>query len=117
MEKKKQSLREVYVNNIYAVRLTASASKSRVIHSFFGKLIGNLEWVFFSGFFMRYIVNQLEQGKEFSEIFAFILICGAVFFLLAIHRGYVEMLQFRSRNLQSMEKFMRRFMKRPGMWN
>lgn len=90
MEKKKQSLREVYVNNIYAVRLTASASKSRVIHSFFGKLIGNLEWVFFSGFFMRYIVNQLEQGKEFSEIFAFILICGAVFFLLAIYRGYVE---------------------------
>lgn len=90
MEKKKQSLREVYVNNIYAVRLTASASKSRVIHSFFGKLIGNLEWVFFSGFFMRYIVNRLEQGKEFSEIFAFILICGAVFFLLAIYQSYVE---------------------------
>lgn len=96
MEKKKQSLREVYVNNIYAVRLTASASKSRVIHSFFGKLIGNLEWVFFSGFFMRYIVNQLEQGKEFSEIFAFILICGAVFFLLAIYRGYVENVAVRS---------------------
>ena len=90
MEKKKQSLCEVYVNNIYAVRLTASASKSRVIHSFFGKLIRNLEWVFFSGFFMRYIVNQLEQGKEFSEIFAFILICGAVFFLLAIYQSYVE---------------------------
>ena len=90
MEKKKQSLHEVYVNNIYAVRLTASASKSRVIHSFFGKLIGNLEWVFFSGFFMRYIVDQLEQGKEFSEIFAFILICGAVFFLLAIYQSYVE---------------------------
>lgn len=90
MEKKKQSLHEVYVNNIYAVRLTASASKSRVIHSFFGKLIGNLEWVFFSGFFMRYIVNRLEQGKEFSEIFAFILICGAVFFLFAIYQSYVE---------------------------
>ena len=73
----------MYVNNIYAVRLTASASKSRVIHSFFGKLIGNLEWVFFSGFFMRYIVDQLEQGKNFSEIFAFILICGVVTGIMA----------------------------------
>ena len=73
----------MYVNNIYAVRLTASASKSRVIHLFFGKLIGNLEWVFFSGFFMRYIVDQLEQGKNFSEIFAFILICGVVTGIMA----------------------------------
>lgn len=89
-ENKKLKIREVYKNNLYAIRLGYSISKQRVVFSFIGKFFGNFEWVFFSGFFMRYIVGELEKGQDFSEIFAFILLCGGIFFLINLFYSYLE---------------------------
>lgn len=72
-EKQKIRMGEALRNNWYAIRMGFEISKSRVIHSFVVNLFGNFEWVFFSGYFLRHIVGELEAGKDFSTIFMFIL--------------------------------------------
>ncbi len=77
-------------NNRYAVRLGLGISKSRVIHSFFVRGLDYFEWVFFSGYFLKHIVEQLDHQQEFSKIFAYILICGGVFCVFNLYKRYVE---------------------------
>lgn len=89
-KKEKIKLGEAFKNNLYAVRVGYSISKSRVLNGFFGKLFGNFEWVFFSGYFMRHIVAELEDGKDFQTIFKFILLCGGMFFIINLYRSYLE---------------------------
>lgn len=89
---------KIIQNNWYAVRLGAGISKSRVFHAMVMKGMYYFEWVFFSGFFLRHIVNELDAGEEFGTIFAFILICGGAFFLLNLYYSYVENVVFPLEN-------------------
>ena len=75
-------------NNAYAVKTVWGISKSRVINEAFRTLIGYAEWIFFSTFFMRYIINAIESEKEFSEIMAFIIIASAVLVGTALYQSY-----------------------------
>jgi ATP-binding cassette subfamily B protein len=43
---------------------------------------------------MKVIVNDLSEGREFKSILNFILICGAIFCILAIYTGYVDNVVF-----------------------
>ena len=91
MKKKKDiTMREAIGNNVYAMKLAFSISKERVFHSLFSRFIGYFEWVFFSAFFMRYIVDALDKGKEPITIFIFILVCGTGFMLTSLYSNYVE---------------------------
>ncbi len=84
--KKNQAFR----NNIYAMKLGYGISKRRVICSFFVALLQNFEWVFFSGIFLRYVINALDEGRDFQSILIFILICGAVFFMVNLYYNFTE---------------------------
>ena len=64
------------------------------MHTVIMWLIGQSEWVFFDGVFMKVIVNDLSEGREFKSILSFILICGAIFCILAIYTGYVDNVVF-----------------------
>ncbi len=86
----KQKPWETLRNNWYAVKLGFGISKSRVIHALIFNGMGYFEWVFFSGFFLRHIVNALDSGQEFKSILGFILVCGGVFFALNLYYSYVE---------------------------
>lgn len=86
----KQKPGEILRNNWYAVRLGYSISKSRVIHVFIARGMEYFEWVFFSGFFLRHIVNELDKGREFKNILGFILVCGGVFFVINLYYSYLE---------------------------
>lgn len=89
-EKERLTLREVFSNNWYAMKLGYSTCKSRVYHSFLMRAIGYFEWLFFSAFFMRYIVDALDKEREFGVILTFILICGGIFMLLNLYNNYAE---------------------------
>ncbi len=89
-EKDKLTLRESFANNLYAMKLAYSISKSRVHHALLVKGIGYFEWVFFSAFFMRFIVDALDKNRDFNVIFTFILICGGLFMLLNLYNNYTE---------------------------
>ena len=88
--KEKMGLFAALRNNIYAMRLGSEISRSRVIHALFVKLFHYFEWIFFSAYFLKYIVNALDTGQDANSIFTFILICGAVFFGINLYRDYAE---------------------------
>lgn len=92
--KRELSLSESLANNIYAMKLSYRICKSRVFHALLMKSLSYFEWVFFSAFFMRYIVDSLDKEKEFNVIFTFILICGGIFMLLSLYNNYAENVEY-----------------------
>lgn len=89
-KKEKLSFAATMKNSWFATKLAASICPSFIVHTFIMWLIGQSEWVFFDGVFMKVIVNALSEGRNFKSILSFILICAAIFCLLAIYTGYVD---------------------------
>ncbi|MCR5477700.1 MAG: ABC transporter ATP-binding protein/permease [Lachnospiraceae bacterium] len=89
-KKEKLSFCATMKNAWFAMTLAASICPSFIVHTFIMWLIGQSEWVFFDGVFMKVIVNALSEGREFRSIFRFILLCGAVFCALSVYTGYVD---------------------------
>ncbi len=90
MKEEKLSFAKTLRNDWYALKLGFSISKSLVINCFFMRLAGYFEWVFFDAIFLRKIVGALDEGKSFNEIFAFIAICGLIFFLINLYNNYAD---------------------------
>ncbi|MDE6990258.1 MAG: ABC transporter ATP-binding protein/permease [Lachnospiraceae bacterium] len=86
----KLTFQETIRNDCYALKLGFSIEKSMVIHSFFVQASGYFEWVFFEAVFLRHIVDALDRNQDFQVVFRFILLCGAMFFLLSVYENYVE---------------------------
>lgn len=89
-KEKKLTFQETIRNDCYALKLGFSIDKSMVIHSFFVQASGYFEWVFFEAVFLRHIVDALDRNQDFQVVFRFILLCGAMFFLLSVYENYVE---------------------------
>ena len=51
---------------------------------------GYFEWLFYSAFFMRYVINALETEQAFSTIMIFLGITISVFASLSLYSNYVE---------------------------
>lgn len=93
-KKEKLSFAASMKNSWFAMKLVAAICPSFIVHTVIMWLIGQSEWVFFDGVFMKVIVNDLSEGREFKSILSFILICGAIFCILAIYSGYVDNVVF-----------------------
>ena len=93
-KKEKLSFAASMKNSWFAMKLVAAICPSFIVHTIIMWLIGQSEWVFFDGVFMKVIVNDLSEGREFKRILSFILICGAIFCILAIYTGYVDNVVF-----------------------
>lgn len=90
MEKKKLSFAQTVKNDWYALKMGFAISKSLVVNTFFMRLAGYFEWVFFDAVFLREIVGALDEGKSFNEIFAFIAVCGLLFGLINLYTNYAD---------------------------
>lgn len=77
-------------NNIYALKTGWDLSRSRVIHSAIISISGYFEWLFYSTFFMRYIIDAIDNQKSFKSIFSFILLCCIIFISNALYLSYVN---------------------------
>ena len=89
-KKDKLSFKQVAGNNIFAVRLGGSISRSIVINSFFSMLTGYFEWVFFDGIFMKRVIGGLDAGEDYKTILIFIGLSGLFFFLSNAYYQYCE---------------------------
>lgn len=85
---KKESKVRIFGNNAYAVKTVWGISKSRVIHTAIGSIIGYVEWIFMSIFFLRYVIGAIENEAPVENILFFIGICFVVFLLLAMYDSY-----------------------------
>lgn len=90
MKENKLSFAKTLKNDWYALKLGFTISKSLVVNSFFMRLAGYFEWVFFDAIFLREIVGALDAGKSFHEIIAFIAVCGVAFFLINLYTNYAD---------------------------
>ena len=89
-KKEKLSFAATMKNSWFAMKLVAAICPGLIAHTVIMWLIGQSEWVFFDGVFMKVIVNDLSEGREFKSILSFILICGVIFCILSIYTGYVD---------------------------
>ncbi len=90
MSKQKEEKIKYMKNNIYAVKLLWSFSRSRVIHIAIKQLTGYFEWLFYQIFFLKYIVNSLEKGYEFDGVFKLMQIFFGIFTLMALYNSYTR---------------------------
>lgn len=88
MKEKKTSKFRIFANNAYAVKTVWQISRSRVIHTAIGSIIGYVEWIFMSIFFLRYVIGAIENEAPVENILFFVGICFVVFLLLAMYDSY-----------------------------
>lgn len=81
---------KTFANNAYAVKTVWELSKRRVIHTALYSVVGYVEWIFMSIFFLRYVIHQIETGAAFEKILVFIGICFLVFSLSAMYTSYMQ---------------------------
>lgn len=48
-------------NNLYACSLLKKICPSLVVHQGVSRFLGYFEWLFYSAFFMRYVINSLRR--------------------------------------------------------
>lgn len=84
------SLRQALKNNVYALKLLASSSRSRTAHTFIASVLMYFDSIFYSAIFMRFVLNAIEGEKGFGYIVTFILATSALFMAITIYRIYVD---------------------------
>ena len=88
-EKKSKNRIGAIKNNLYALKLLCKICPRVVFHIAFRTLIDYGEWLFYSAFFMRYVINALQEGRAFSTLMIFIGICVAVFASKTLYTDYI----------------------------
>ena len=58
-------------NNFWALRFIWSISRNYVVNAFINEAIGYFMWVFFSAYFIRYIVQAVTGGKPVSGVYIY----------------------------------------------
>lgn len=86
MKKGRRAIR----NNIYALGLLWRICPGLVIHKAVMRLLGYFEWLFYSAFFMRYVIQALETKQEFSALMIFLCITVSVFATISLYYSYVN---------------------------
>lgn len=94
MHLKKSFTGKIILNNLYAMKEMMTISKQRVVYSIVKRLIEYLLWVFYSAFFVRFILDALEQEKALSEILLAVGVIGGVSLLLEFFLYYCNNVLF-----------------------
>lgn len=91
MKEKKFKLRINAVrNNFYALGLVWRMCPGPVIHMAVARLLYYFGWLFYSAFFMRYVINALQAGETFRAIMIFIGITVGVFAAMALYNSFIQ---------------------------
>ena len=77
-------------NNIYACGLLGKICPSLMINNAVSQLLWYFEWLFYSAFFMRFVINSLERGDEFKTIMTFVVIVTVVMCAINLYGRILE---------------------------
>ena len=91
MKKKKEKERSrALKNNLYAMKLGWQIAPELVVHMAVSRVLGYFEWLFYSAFFMRYVINALETEQEVASILTFLAVTVVVFASMSLYNNYLE---------------------------
>lgn len=82
--------KEAFQNNLYALRLMWQICPAQVLHKAITRFLGYFEWLFYSAFFMRFVISALETEQEFSSLMIFVGVTVAVFASISLYNSYVN---------------------------
>lgn len=99
MKREKSFTGRIIRNNFYAMKEAMAIAPKRVWVALISKLVEYLLWVFYSAFFVRYILDALEQEKPLKEVLAAILIIGGGSLLLEMFLFYCSNVWFPALNV------------------
>ncbi|MBO4473509.1 MAG: ABC transporter ATP-binding protein [Clostridiales bacterium] len=88
--KDKLSFRRTVGNNIFAMKLASRYSRGMVIAGLLFAIFGYFEWVFFDGFFIRRIIETIDQEASFRSVMVFIGISFVMFFFIELYSKYAD---------------------------
>ncbi|MBR6366117.1 MAG: ABC transporter ATP-binding protein [Lachnospiraceae bacterium] len=77
-------------NNLFACGLLGRICPSLVAHKGISRALGYFEWLFYSAFFMRYVLSALETGESFGRIMIFIGVVVAVFCSMSLYNSILN---------------------------
>ena len=77
-------------NNLYALSLLWKICPRLVVHKAIVTLLDYGEWLFYSAFFMRYVINALQEGKPFATMMLFIGITVAFVASKTLYVSYLD---------------------------
>ncbi|MBP5602649.1 MAG: ABC transporter ATP-binding protein [Treponema sp.] len=77
-------------NNLYALKLLWAICPRLVVHKAIVAILDYGEWLFYSAFFMRYVINALQEGRAFSTLMMFIGLTVAVFASKTLYVSYLN---------------------------
>lgn len=86
MNKKKNTSREIWGNNFYGIRTTYEFSKARVICAVIKQMISYFLWVFYSAYFVRFVIETIKNERSLKEIITNIVIIGGVSLVLQAYQ-------------------------------
>ena len=89
-EKKYKTRINAVRNNFYALGLVWKMCPGPVIHMAVARLLYYFGWLFYSAFFMRYVINALQSGETFRAIMIFIGITVGVFATMALYNSFIQ---------------------------
>lgn len=87
-------------NNIYLLKLALRFSKSRVINSLIRQIISNMLWVFYSAYFLRFVLDVIAKEYPVRTILISIGIVGGVSLALQIYMYYCDYILFPRQNVR-----------------
>ena len=74
-------------NNFYALKLLWRICPSLAVHQGVMRFLGYFEWLFYSAFFMRHVINSMENGDGFSKIFIYIVVVVCVYGSMVLYEN------------------------------
>lgn len=75
---------------LFAISTLWNLSKKRVICEATLAFLGYAEWVFYSAFFMRFVINSITNELPFKTILFFILLTALFFMISAVFKTWVQ---------------------------
>ncbi|SCY65668.1 ABC transporter ATP-binding protein [Butyrivibrio sp. INlla14] len=100
-EKKKREISRgrAINNNIYATKLLVKLCPSMVVHGAISRFLGYFEWLFYSAFFMRFVINSLQSGDSFGRIMIFVAIVTVVACAMSFYDKFLVGYRFPINNV------------------
>lgn len=88
--KKNAGKNRIVQNNIYILKLIYGICRARVINTAVSRFLFYFEWIFYSAFFIRYVINSVEKKQSFGSIMVFLIVTIIIFCALSVYNNYFE---------------------------
>ena len=94
-EKKKKKKPEItrsraIGNNFYALGLLWRICPSLAVHQGVARFLGYFEWLFYSAFFMRHVINAMEKEESYWSILTYVIIVAIVFGSMMLYENLLS---------------------------